>query len=178
MKDFAVEVISVDAAFKGGEQNDYVAITVWGKRGNDYFLRQCRNEHLDFSATLRSIREVKRSYPRAGAVLIEDKANGSAVVNVLSREMFCIPVSPRGGKVARVNAVSAAIESGHVFLPREAPWLGEYLEQWSAFPAAKHDDMVDSSTQALSYLLYSPGEVGEGTAEEDGFWGENLYEVY
>ena len=178
VKDFAVEVISVDAAFKGGEQNDYVAITVWGKRGNDYFLRQCRNEHLDFSATLRSIREVKRSYPRAGAVLIEDKANGSAVVNVLSREMFCIPVSPRGGKVARVNAVSAAIESGHVFLPREAPWLGEYLEQWSAFPAAKHDDMVDSSTQALSYLLYSPGEVGEGTAEEDGFWGENLYEVY
>ena len=178
VKDFAVEVISVDAAFKGGEQNDYVAITVWGKRGNDYFLRQCRNEHLDFSATLRAIREVKRSYPRAGAVLIEDKANGSAVVNVLSREMFCIPVSPRGGKVARVNAVSAAIESGHVFLPREAPWLGEYLEQWSAFPAAKHDDMVDSSTQALSYLLYSPGEVGEGTAEEDGFWGENLYEVY
>ena len=178
VKDFAVEVISVDAAFKGGEQNDYVAITVWGKRGNDYFLRQCRNEHLDFSATLRSIREVKRSYPRAGAVLIEDKANGSAVINVLSREMFCIPVSPRGGKVARVNAVSAAIESGHVFLPEGATWLGEYLEQWSAFPAAKHDDMVDSSTQALSYLLYSPGEVGEGTAEEDGFWGENLYEVY
>ena len=178
VKDFAAEVISVDAAFKGGEQNDYVAITVWGKRGNDYFLRECRNEHLDFSATLRSIREVKRSYPRAGAVLIEDKANGSAVINVLSREMFCIPVSPRGGKVARVNAVSAAIESGHVFLPEGATWLGEYLEQWSAFPAAKHDDMVDSSTQALSYLLYSPGEVGEGETEEDGFWGESIYEVY
>ena len=37
--------------------------------------------------------------------------------------------------------------------------------------------MVASSTQALSYLLYSPGEVEEKRAE-DGFWGENLYEVY
>ena len=68
--------------------------------------------------------------------------------------MFCIPVNPRGGKVARVNAVSAAIESGHVYVPEDAPWLSEYLDQWSAFPAGAHDDMVDASSHALSYLLY------------------------
>ena len=175
---FATEVISVDAAFKGGEENDFVAITVWGKRGNDYFLRCCRNEHLDFSGTLRAVRETKKCYPRARAVLIEDKANGSAVINVLRRELFCIPVDPRGGKVARVNAVSAAIESGHVFLPEGAEWLGEYLDQWSAFPAGRHDDMVDSSTQALSYLLHSAGEKEGKEVREDGFLGGELYEVY
>ncbi|MBQ8851261.1 MAG: phage terminase large subunit [Oscillibacter sp.] len=175
---FATEVISVDAAFKGGEENDFVAITVWGKRGNDYFLRCCRNEHLDFSGTLRAVRETKKCYPRAMAVLIEDKANGSAVINVLRRELFCIPVDPRGGKVARVNAVSAAIESGHVFLPEGAEWLGEYLDQWSAFPAGRHDDMVDSSTQALSYLLHSAGEKEGKEVREDGFLGGELYEVY
>lgn len=176
--DFAAQVISVDAAFKGGEQNDYVAITVWAKRGNDYFLRHCRNEHLDFSGTLRAIRETRRRFPQARAVLIEDKANGSAVISVLSREMFCIPVNPRGGKAARVNAVSAAIESGHVYLPEGAAWLGDYLDQWSAFPAGKHDDMVDSSTQALSYLLHSAGEFREREAEENGFLSPEMYEVY
>ena len=177
-RDFAVEVISVDAAFKGGENNDFVAITVWGKRGNDYYLRECQNAHLDFTGTLTAIREMKRKYPEAGAVLIEDKANGSAVINVLQRELFCIPVQPQGGKTARVHAVSPAIESGHVFLPREAAWLGEFLDQWSAFPAGRHDDMVDSSTQALSYLMARSGSREERKEAEDGFLGGGLYEVY
>ena len=176
--EFAAEVISVDAAFKGGEGNDFVAITVWGKRGNDYYLRDCRNQHLDFSGTLAAIREMRRRYPGARAVLIEDKANGSAVINVLQREMFCIPVNPQGGKAARVNAVTAAIESGHVFLPRGAAWLGAYLDQWCAFPAGKHDDMVDSSTQALSYLVGRAGVRAAGKEEREPFFDGGMYAVY
>ena len=121
---------------------------------------------------------MKRKYPEAGAVLIEDKANGSAVINVLQRELFCIPVQPQGGKTARVHAVSPAIESGHVFLPPEAAWLGEFLDQWSSFPAGRHDDMVDSSTQALSYLMARSGSREERKEAEDGFLGGGLYEVY
>lgn len=174
---FAAEVISVDAAFKASDQNDYVAITVWGRRGNDFFLRDCRNEHLDFTQTLAAIRAMRRKYPRARAVLIEDKANGSAVINVLRREMFCVGVNPQGGKVARVHAVSAAIESGHVFLPRSAPWLETFLEQWCAFPKGKHDDMVDSSTQALGYLMRRGG--AETAREETSpMAGLNVYDVY
>lgn len=158
VKSFGTELISVDCAFKGGDTSDFVAITVWGKLGNDYYLRYCLNRQLSFTETLQALRGVKKLYPDCGRVLVEDKANGSAVIDTLSREMFCIPVEPKGGKVARVNAVSPAIESGHVFLPKGEPWLDAYLEQWTAFPAAAHDDMVDSSTQALSYLLFSSGE--------------------
>ena len=122
---------------------------------------------------------MRQRYPHARTVLIEDKANGSAVINVLQQEMFCVPVNPKGGKVARVNAVSAAIESGHVYLPEGAAWLEEYLDQWSAFPAGKHDDMVDSSTQALSYLLGSGGGSSMVRREEaEVFLGGGLYEVY
>ncbi|MDY3281691.1 phage terminase large subunit [Dysosmobacter sp.] len=177
MPALAAEVISVDAAFKDGDANDFVAITVWGKHGNDYYLRWCVNRHLDFLGTIGAIREMKRRYPNARAVLIEDKANGSAVINVLQREMFCVPVEPRGGKAARVHAVSAAIESGHVYLPADAWWLGEFLDQWSSFPAGRHDDMVDSSTQALTYLLHSAGETGQARQQEAGFGGA-LYDVY
>ena len=154
---FGTQVVSVDAAFKGEERNDFVAITVWGKAGQDYYLLDCINRHLDFPATLQMIRAVCRTYPRARAVLIEDKANGSAVIQTLQKELFCIPVNPRGGKVARVHAVSPAIEAGHVFLPERGPWVEEYVDQWSAFPMGRHDDMVDSSSQALSWLLNASG---------------------
>lgn len=171
----ASEVISVDAAFKSAEHNDFVAITVWGKRGSDYYLKECVNAHLDFTATLNAIREMQRRFPEARTVLIEDKANGSAIISVLQKELFCVAVEPKGGKAARVHAVSPAIESGHVLLPKSAPWLGEYLEQWSAFPAGRHDDMVDSSTQALSYLFQRSGEVSREEVTEERW---DAYDVY
>lgn len=166
---FASQLISVDAAFKGGENNDYVAITVWGKRGNDYYCRHCVNRHMDFPATVAAIRAVKRQFPQALSVLIEDKANGPAIIQTLQREMFCIPVSPKGGKTARVNAVAPAIESGHVFLPADEGWVADFIDQFTAFPAGSHDDMVDSATQALSHLLWASGEP---TGEEGGSWEE------
>ena len=184
IRTFGTEVISVDAAFKGGEQNDYVAIEVWGKRDNDYYCRYVINRHMDFPRTVEAIRGVRRLYPGAMAVLIEDKANGSAIIQTLQREVFCIPVTPKGGKEARVNAVSPAIESGHVFLPRDAEWAESFVEQFSAFPRGKHDDMVDSATQALSYLLYASGAAacpGKGEtfpAVGEELLGEGCYEVY
>ena len=159
--------ISVDAAFKGGEENDFVAVTVWGRREENYYLLDCVNRHLDFVGTLAVIRHMRKRYPAARATLIEDKANGSAVLNVLQREMFCIPVDPRGDKRSRVYGASPAIESGHVYLPRAAEWLEEYLEQWSAFPSGRHDDMVDSSTQALHWLFERSGDVPEAPGPEE-----------
>lgn len=156
---FGTQVISVDASFKGGESNDFVSVQVWGKLGMDCYLRYCLNQHLDFPGTLAAIRTVRRLYPEAGAVLIEDKANGSAVIQVLQREMYCIPVNPLGGKEARVHAVSPAIESGHVFLPENEPWAAEFVDQFTAFPAGANDDMVDAASQALTYLIHASGEV-------------------
>lgn len=165
---FATSVISVDATFKGGEGNDFVAIEVWGKINNDYYLRYCMNRHMDFPETLKAIRTVKKLYPDAMSVLIEDKANGSAIIQTLQKEMFCIPVNPRGGKEARVNAISPAVESGHVYLPNGEPWLHEFVDQFTAFPAGKNDDMVDSASQALSYMLFSSGTMPTTAPKVDG----------
>lgn len=184
---FGTEVISVDAAFKDTDVSDYVAITVWGKVGVNYYLRYCLNRRIDFVGTLQAIRNVKALYPNAKTVLIEDKANGSAIINVLQHEMFCVPVNPKGGKVSRVNAVSPAIESGHVFLPKDAPWLEEFIDQCSAFPAGAHDDMVDSASQALTHMIYSSGvtETPKMTSteqaiayEQEQFLGGDVYDVY
>ena len=165
---YGAELVSVDAAFKAGDQNDYVSIQVWGKSRNDYYLRYCLNKHLDFPGTLEAIRSVVRLYPRAKTVLIEDKANGSAIIQTLQREMYCIPVNPLGGKVSRVNAISAAIESGHVFLPEpaKASWVVSFVDQFSAFPNGQHDDMVDAASQALQRLIYASGSIEKPVVEE------------
>lgn len=179
---FPTTVISVDAAFKDGANSDFVAIEVWSKRENDYFLRYCLNQRLDFPATLQAIRLVRELFPESRYVLIEDKANGSAIIQTLQSQFIgVIPVDPKGGKISRVNAVAPAIESGHVYLPQDALFAQELMDQFTAFPAGKHDDMVDAATQALSFLLFSrscqtPGKVDR--EEESGFLGAGAYQVY
>lgn len=157
VKEFGSVYISVDAAFKDGEKNDYVAIQVWGKRGIDYYLMYSVNKHLNFMATIEEILRIRAIFPVATRILIEDKANGSAIIQTLQRQMLgVVGINPSGGKEARVNAVSAAIESGHVFVP-DSVWAEELIDQCAAFPAGKHDDMVDAMSQCLNYMIYSSG---------------------
>jgi len=179
---FGTELISVDAAFKSADTNDYVAVQVWGKRLDSYYLRASFNKHLDFPQTVQMIRSVKQMFPRAHMVLVEDKANGSAIIQTLQHEpdMFVIAVNPRGGKVARVNAVSMAIESGRVLLPypEKAPWVEEFIDQFTAFPNAAHDDMVDAASQALNRMIYSSGEFAEYKPTEQEKWIEKEQEDF
>lgn len=189
---WGVTVISVDAAFKDGDGSDFVAIQVWSKRGADYYLRYSLNRRMDFPDTLRAIRLVRRLFPETLYTLIEDKANGSAIIQTLRHEFpGVLAITPKGGKRSRVNAVSPAIESGNARLPENEPWVNEFIDQFTAFPAGKHDDMVDACSQALAFLLYAHGGDGEedvraavsgggeaGEREEAAFFGDEMYEPY
>lgn len=148
-------IMSVDCAFKGADNSDYVAIEVWGKRGADFYLIDIIKDHLDFPQTVSAIYGVKSQYPGIREVLIEDKANGPAVMQVLRHKVTgLIPVQPRGGKESRVNSVSFAVESGNVYLPKGRAFANEFVEECAAFPSGAHDDMVDAFTQALARLLF------------------------
>jgi predicted phage terminase large subunit-like protein len=154
---FASMLISVDATFKDGDDNDYVVIQVWGKSlANMYLVDQVRAK-MNFPATIQTIRNVVAKYPEAHWKLVEDKANGSAIIATLHREIGgIVAVNPEGGKVARVNAVSAYIESGNVFLPRTS-WIQDFVEEAASFPNGKHDDQVDAMSQALHRFIYFNG---------------------
>ncbi len=172
-------IISVDAAFKDGDDNDYVAIQVWGKRDNNYYLLDALKQHLNFVDTLAAIRNFRAQYPDTIFVLIEDKANGTAIINVLSSEMEgVIPVKPEGGKVTRANAVSPAIESGRVFLPRFASFTDEFVSECSAFPNGAHDDQVDAMTQALNRMLFVDADVVAPQHIKYTRYTEDMYEDF
>ena len=106
----------------------------------------------DCPTTVKAVRELSARWPNCIARLIEDKANGSAVIQMLSNEVpGILPVNPEGGKEARAAAVSPLIEAGNVYLPHPlyAPWVTHFIEECAAFPNGAHGDQVDAMTQAL-----------------------------
>ena len=146
-------IMSVDATFKDEKKNDYVAISVWGKVGARFYLVEMINEHLNLMATIRKIMVTKAKYPKIGAIYIEDKANGSAIIQTLRDQISGVMgVTPDVSKEARVNAISFLVEAGNVYLPRDKKITWEFIDQCSAFPNGKHDDMVDSMSMGLVKL--------------------------
>ena len=152
---------SWDTAFLKTERADYSACTTWGVfYAEDEFdgalapqliLLDAYKERLEFPELKAKALEMYKAY-QPDAFVVEGKAAGMPLIFEL-RSMG-IPVTEytpsRGNdKIARVNAVADLFASGVVWCP-ETRWAEEVVEEFAAFPNAEHDDLVDSSTQALS----------------------------
>jgi len=148
---------SWDTAFKDKTQNDYSVCTVWGEAQSGFYLQDVWRGKVEFPELKRiAIALYERDHPNA--VIVEDKASGQSLIPELERNtrIPVLPVKVDSNKVARANAVTPLIEAGKVYLPESAPWLFDFIEELSAFPNAEHDDQVDSTTQALSYMRTDP----------------------
>lgn len=164
--DGARVIDSWDATFKDTSASDYVVGQRWAKVGADCFLLAQSRDRRAFTATIEEMlafqdRDAGRG--RSRQHLVEDKANGPAIIDVLKRKISGLkPVNPRGSKEARARAVTPGIESGNTFLPHpDDPgnaWVRDvFLPEARAFPTGEHDDQVDAMTQALDELQESAG---------------------
>jgi predicted phage terminase large subunit-like protein len=152
---FDVIIQSWDMAFKDSDTSDYVVGQVLGALKADRFLLDQRRARLDMPDTKEAVKEMKKKWPRTAAILVEDKANGPAVIQELGHDIpGLIEVTPEGGKTARAHAAAPQIESGNLYLPHPqfAPWVEELIEEFAAFPNGRYDDQVDATTQALNWL--------------------------
>ena len=151
--DFIIQ--SWDTAFLAKETADYSACTTWGvftdaDNISSIILLDAFQERLEFPDLKARAYEMYKEYePDAG--FVEAKAAGTPLIFELRR--MCIPVGeyvPSRGKdkIARVNAISDLFSSGHVWAPKTR-WAELVVEEFAAFPTGDHDDLVDSSTQAL-----------------------------
>jgi predicted phage terminase large subunit-like protein len=148
---------SWDTAFTKGERSDYSACTTWGvfylnedPQKPQVILLDAFKKRMEFP----ELKEVAYNHYnewKPDACVIEAKAAGSPLIFEL-RHMGIIvqeytPV--RGNdKFVRLNSVSDLFSSGIVWAPRTR-FAEEVMEEMAAFPNAPHDDLVDSSTQAL-----------------------------
>lgn len=150
---------SWDTAFLKTQRADYSACTTWGvfNHPNDQgetvpnlILLDAYKEKLEFPDLKRAAYEKYWEF-EPDQMIVEAKAAGSPLIFEL--RAMGIPVTeftPSRGqdKIARVNAVSDLFASGVIWAP-PTRWAEEVIEECAAFPAGEHDDLVDSTTQAL-----------------------------
>jgi len=148
---------SWDMTFKDLSTSDYVAGTAWCRIALDfYLLPHAVRERMGFSASKTAVKACAAKWPMIHAKLVEDKANGTAIIEDLSSSVGgLIAVEPQGGKEARASVMQPYCESGNVYLPDPsiAPWIEDYMEEFRNFPNGKNDDYVDSSSQAIVWML-------------------------
>ena len=147
---------SWDTAIKTKDINDYSVCTSWivDKQGR-YYLVNVLRKRLEYPDLKKAVIEAAREF-RPNKILIEDKASGSQLIQDLKRDgilgVTAYEPSVQGDKTMRLYAATALLEAGKVFIPKQAHWLNEYRLELLGFPGSKHDDQVDSTTQALDYL--------------------------
>lgn len=158
LPDLDYTVQSWDCTFTGSDRSDYVAGQVWGRAGGKYYMLPHRvYDRLDFAPTMSAIRNTHALYPRANAILIENKANGPAIISELKKEMAgVVALSADHGKMSRAQAMSPLWEAGSVELPDprtfDVPWIESYIHNICTFPKAAHDDDMDATSQAILYM--------------------------
>jgi predicted phage terminase large subunit-like protein len=147
-------VLSWDMTFKKTTDSDYVAGGAWGRVGADKYLLDRVKERMGFADSVKAVRAMKKRWPQAVAILVEDKANGPAIIETLQKEIpGVIAVNPEGGKEARAYAIQPEHEAGNLYLPDPsiAPWVDEYIGEMASFPRGANDDEVDQTTQAINW---------------------------
>ncbi|WP_333647415.1 phage terminase large subunit [Candidatus Binatus sp.] len=159
---FEQVVISLDTAFKAGASNDYSVGLVLGVGEVGYYVLDVWRDRVEFPALLRAVEMLALKW-RPDRVLIEDKASGQSLIQELqtSSRLAIEPVKVDSDKVTRATACTPLVEAGRVFLPEDADWLADFLEEVSSFPSAPHDDCVDALSQALNYVRESSSGIFE-----------------
>ena len=147
---------SYDTAFLKKETADYSAITTWGvfypteDQPANLLLLDAVKGRYEFPE-LRRLALQQYKYWQPESVIVEAKASGLPLTYELRQmDIPVINFTPSRGndKHARVNAVAPLFESGMIWAP-EQKFADEVIEECAAFPNGDHDDLVDSTTQAI-----------------------------
>lgn len=157
---FSHIIQSWDTAFKKGQSNDYSVCTTWGLSDKGFYLLHRWKNKVDFPELTKAAVDLYEAY-KPILVLIEDKASGQSLIQALkktktpsSRLLPVKPIKVDIDKESRAHAITPSFEAGLVFFPKDQEWLKDYTETLTLFPSGAHDDDVDSTTQAISYMSF------------------------
>jgi len=148
-------IISVDAAMKDNSANDRCAISVLAKKGPLIYLLEVDADLMRWSVLKERVRSMAARYPTA-TILIEDKANGTALIDELRGELprvLAFEPSKYGNKTVRAQFAADRYESGSILHPAAPfPWVEEAEAELSLFPHYRYDDILDSISQGVIHL--------------------------
>jgi len=160
-------VQSWDTAMKAKETSDYsVCLTFLVRNKNQYFLLDAYRDRPEFPELSKLVSSHALKH-QADAILIEDSASGTSLIQMARRAglQSVIGINHSKDKVTRMYAQTPKLEARSLFVPKAASWLSEFLTEYLAFPKSRHDDQVDCLSQFLewrtnqeaSYFSYDMG---------------------
>jgi predicted phage terminase large subunit-like protein len=125
------------------------------KAKRDYYLLDVWRRRCKFPEVRKRLINLAKEF-KPVSILIERAGPGQHLLQELIRNGIPgvpqpIGITPKGDKAVRMETGAARIEAGQVYLPREAPWLADFMNEILAFPRSKHDDQVDSVSQFLNW---------------------------
>jgi predicted phage terminase large subunit-like protein len=146
---------SWDMSFKDKKTSDFVVGGVWGRvKATKYLMPDLIWERLNFPDTKKAVVALTGRWPKAHAKWIEDKANGTAIIDELKTDIAgLIAVEPSGSKEARLHAAAPDVEAGNVVLPHPSicTWTRRFIDECAAACCGgKFDDAADMLSQAIN----------------------------
>ena len=158
---FSQIIQSWDTANKPSELADYSVCTTWGIKDSRFYLLNVFRKKLAFPELKRAVVEQDALF-KPTVILIEDRASGTQLIQELIAAGLSkvTRINPEGDKIMRLNAQTATIENGFVYIPNEALWRADYLHELAVFPNGRYDDQVDSTAQALAWMKQSSNVPG------------------
>ena len=158
-KSFHSQAQAWDFSVKEKDSADFTVGLVGGRVGASKYLLDMTRDKMNFPKQCTALINLSMKWRSATKKLVEDKANGSPILDTLKKQVSgMIPIQPVGDKVFRANAVLPEVESGCWFLPHpdECPWIVDFIEELAVFPNGKHDDMVDAFTMLAKEFQMAP----------------------
>jgi predicted phage terminase large subunit-like protein len=148
-------VQSWDIATTVGDKNDYSVCLTFLTMGGDYYLIDVWRGRLQYPDLRRKVTALAKEH-KTHSIIIEEAGPGQQLLQDLKYQTPVgmtrpIGMKPEGSKVDRMVAQTAKVEAGHVHLPKDAPWISDFLNEVLAFPNGRHDDQVDAFSQFLAW---------------------------
>ena len=143
--------ISIDCASGIGTENDFTAVSVFVVENEKFYLCEVIRLKIPYPELKAKVGKIIEKY-NPKAVLIEDKSNGSSLIQELQQNHYnIIPIKPTKSKECRVNDILIVLENGYLLIAKNQYWNQEFEAELLSFPAGKHDDQVDSVSQFINW---------------------------
>lgn len=146
--------VSVDSAISTNLTADYTALSVWGIRGAEVYLRAVDRGRWSFRQQLEHIENVTRHF-KAERILIENHAGGPQIYEELRARRYAVSAySQKDDKRARAEQADIKVHQGLVHVDPDMRHYGAFMKELADFPHGSNDDWVDSMTLFLRVLDY------------------------
>lgn len=154
---------SWDMAFTKSEGSAKVAGYVMGRSGADIYIFDLTNDKMTFTESVAAVRSLTGKWPKARAKVVENKANGPAIVDLLKKKIAgMVEFNPKGSKEERALSTTPYFEAGNIYFPTPEthPWVNDLIRDLLMFPKGLYKDTVDALVQGILYLMDKPTITG------------------